>query len=118
MAMLDGKVCFITGGASGIGRGTALRFGRERAKIGLADVAGQEKEAKGAIDEIARAGGDAVFLPCDVSHPGDVERAVGRTVERFGRLDVVFANAGVNGVWTPIEELKPEEWDKTLDINL
>jgi len=118
MRMLDGKVCFITGGASGIGRGTAIRFAREGAKIGLADMARQEKEAKSTLDEIAMAGGEAVFLPCDVSQPNDMERAVKQTVGRFGRLDVVLANAGINGVWTPIEELQPEEWDKTLNTNL
>jgi NAD(P)-dependent dehydrogenase (short-subunit alcohol dehydrogenase family) len=53
-----------------------------------------------------------------VSVPEQVERAVGDTVNRFGRLDVVFANAGVNGVWAPIEELRPDEWDQTLGINL
>jgi NAD(P)-dependent dehydrogenase (short-subunit alcohol dehydrogenase family) len=53
-----------------------------------------------------------------VSDPEAVKRAIDATAERFGRLDVVFANAGINGVWTPIEELSPEDWDKTLDINL
>jgi NAD(P)-dependent dehydrogenase (short-subunit alcohol dehydrogenase family) len=68
--------------------------------------------------EIERAGGEAMFVECDVSDPEAVKRAIDATAERFGRLDVVFANAGINGVWTPIEELSPEDWDKTLDINL
>ena len=59
-----------------------------------------------------------MFFACDVSQPDAVKAAIDGTVERFGRLDVVFANAGINGVWTPIEELTPEEWDKTLGINL
>src|SRR4051812_21342316 len=116
--MLCGKVAFVTGGASGIGKGTALRFAREGAKIGLADVNGQEEEGRKVIAEIERNGGEAAFLACDVSQPEQVRKAVDETVKRFGRLDVVFANAGINGVWTPIEELKPEEWDQTLDINL
>jgi NAD(P)-dependent dehydrogenase (short-subunit alcohol dehydrogenase family) len=118
MGMLDGKVAMITGGASGIGRATALRFAREGAKIALLDVGTQEQDGKDAESEIERAGGRAVFLPCDVSRPAEVERAVAQTAEEFGRLDIVFANAGINGVWTPIEELKPEEWDRTLNINL
>ena len=68
--------------------------------------------------EIERKGGRAIYVDCDVSNPEQVRRAIDRTAEQFGRLDVVFANAGINGVWTPIEELKPEEWDKTLDTNL
>jgi NAD(P)-dependent dehydrogenase (short-subunit alcohol dehydrogenase family) len=68
--------------------------------------------------EIERKGGRAIYADCDVSNPEQVRRAIDRTADQFGRLDVVFANAGINGVWTPIEELKPEEWDKTLDTNL
>ena len=116
MGMLDGKVALITGGASGIGKGTALRFAREGAKVGLADM--QVEEGEQAQAEIEKAGGEALFVQCDVSEPVSVQRAVEQTVQTFGRLDIVFANAGINGVWTPIEELTPEEWDKTLDINL
>lgn len=118
MAMLDGKVAFITGAASGIGKGTALRFAREGARIGIADVPDQEGEARKVIAEIERGGGRAVFLPCDVSKPQDVKRAIDETVRALGGLHVVFANAGINGVWTPIDELQPHEWDQTLDINL
>jgi NAD(P)-dependent dehydrogenase (short-subunit alcohol dehydrogenase family) len=118
MGMLDGKVAFITGAASGIGRGTALRFAQEGASVGIADVPEQEEEARQVVAQIERGGGRAVFLPCDVSQSGQVKRAVDDTVEVFGGLHVVFANAGVNGVWAPVDELKPEEWDRTLDINL
>lgn len=118
MAMLDGKAAFITGGASGIGRATAIRFAREGAGVAIADVPAQETEARQAIAEIERAKGRAVFLPCDVSQPVQVEEAINQAARTFGRLDLVFANAGINGVWAPIEELKPEEWDQTLAINL
>ena len=91
---------------------------KKGAMIGLADMAGQEAEAKEVVSEIERAGSKAIFLPCDVSEPAEVERAIDEITKTFGRLDVVFANAGINGVWTPIEELQPEEWDQTLDINL
>jgi len=114
--MLDGKVAFITGAASGIGKGTALRFAAEGARVGLADM--MDEEGQKVRGEIERKGGRAIYVNCDVSNPEQVRRAVDRTAETFGRLDIVFANAGINGVWTPIEELKPEEWDKTLDTNL
>jgi NAD(P)-dependent dehydrogenase (short-subunit alcohol dehydrogenase family) len=116
MAMLENKVAFITGASSGIGAGTARRFAQEGAKIVLADV--QEEEGHKLQQEIEAAGGQALYVECDVSQPEAVQSAITAAVEKFGRLDIVFANAGINGVWTPIEELKPEEWDKTIDINL
>ena len=116
MGLLDGKVAFITGGASGIGEGAAKRFAREGAKIGLADL--QTDEGERVKTEIEKDGGEALFVACDVSDPASVEQAITQTVDKFGRLDIVFANAGINGVWTPIEELHPDEWDKTLNINL
>jgi NAD(P)-dependent dehydrogenase (short-subunit alcohol dehydrogenase family) len=118
MPMLNGKVAFVTGGASGIGKSTAIRYAQEGAKVGIADMVEQAEEAQKVLSDIKSKGGQAVFLPCDVSQPEQVEQAITETVKQFGRLDVVFANAGINGMWTPIEELKPEEWDKTLDINL
>ena len=116
MGMLDGKVAFITGAASGIGAGTARRFAQEGAKVALADVISEQGEAL--RDELESAGYGALYLDCDVSSPEAVERAVSLTVEQFGKLDIVFANAGINGVWTPIDELQPDEWDRTLAINL
>jgi len=116
MGMLDGKVAFITRGASGIGAGTARRFAQEGARVALADV--QAAEGAQVRAEIAAAGGEALYVDCDVSDPQAVEHAIAATVERFGTLDIVFANAGINGVWTPIDELQPDEWDRTLDINL
>ncbi len=114
--MLKGKVAFITGGASGIGEGTARRFAQEGARIVLADV--QEEEGQKLRAELESQGHQVLYVNCDVSNPDNVKSAIDAAVERFGRLDIVFANAGINGVWTPIDELQPEEWDKTLDINL
>lgn len=116
MGMLDGKVAFITGGASGIGAGAARRFAQEGARVMLADL--QEDEGEKLRDEIAAKGGQAAYVACDVSDADSVSNAITQTVEQFGRLDIVFANAGINGVWAPVEEITPEEWDKTLDINL
>src|SRR5918912_4218815 len=116
MGMLDNKVAFITGAASGIGAGTARRFAQEGASVALADV--QAEAGERLRDELAADGGRAIYLNCDVSDAESVQRAIETTVEQFGRLDILFANAGINGVWTPIEELQPDEWDRTLDINL
>ena len=93
-----------------------MRFAEEGASVSLADM--QEDEGQQAQQEIEKAGGKALFTVCDVSDPESVRRAIDATVQQFGRLDIVFANAGINGVWAPIEELQHDEWQKTLDINL
>ncbi len=116
MGMLTGKVAFITGGASGIGASTARRFAQEGARVALADV--QPDEGEKVRDEITQAGGEALYVPCDVSDEHSVRDAIEATVAAYGQLDIVFANAGINGVWAPIDELHPDEWDKTLNINL
>jgi NAD(P)-dependent dehydrogenase (short-subunit alcohol dehydrogenase family) len=116
MGLLEQRVAFITGGASGIGEGTARRFAQEGASVVLADV--QNEQGERVRSEIEAAGGQALYVECDVSDPASVEAAINAAVERFGKLDIVFANAGINGVWTPVDELQPEEWDRTIAINL
>lgn len=69
-------------------------------------------------DEMRSEKGEVLELKCDVTKAAEVERAVSETVAKWGRIDVVFANAGINGVWAPIDELKPEEWEKTISTNL
>ncbi len=101
MGMLDDKVAFITGAASGIGAGTARRFAQEGARVAVADV--QTEEGERLRDEIIDAGGQALAVQCDVRNPESVKQAVDTTVAQWGQINVVFANAGINGVWTPIE---------------
>ncbi len=113
MGMLDNKVALVTGAGSGIGRATALSFAREGAKVAIADISSNETQS-----EIEKAGGQAISIHCDVSNSDQVRQAVEQTAEKFGRLDVVVANAGINGVWSPIDELEPAEWDKTINVNL
>ena len=113
---LKGKVAFITGAGSGIGRATALLLGKQGTKIGALGL--DEKELQAVVKEIERNGGEAITVIADVSQPGQMERAVQQVVDEWGRVDIVFANAGINGVWAPLEELEPEEWDRTLNINL
>src|SRR5436189_4469992 len=113
---LDGKVALVTGAGSGIGRAAAILLAREGARVGI--LSRDARELQQLAEEIERGGGEALPLIADVSRPEDMRQAVQRVVDRWGRLDIVFANAGINGVWAPLEELAPEEWRRTLDINL
>jgi NAD(P)-dependent dehydrogenase (short-subunit alcohol dehydrogenase family) len=113
---LDGKVALVTGGGSGIGAATAELFAEQGAKVAV--LGRTQDELQEVVDRIRKKGGDAIPTLADVSKADEVRRAVEETVARYRRLDVVFANAGVNGVWAPIEELEPDEWEKTIRINL
>jgi len=112
---LAGKVALITGGGTGIGRGTALAFAREGAKVA---VAGRRVEKlQEVVSEIKAAGGEAIAVACDVSRAADAQNAIRKTIEAFGRLDVLVNNAGVLHVST-IEEIPEEDWDRLIDANL
>jgi len=106
----------VTGAGSGIGAAAAERLARAGARV--AALGRTADELQKVVDRIKGAGGDARVVLADVADAGQVRRAVEDTVAAWGRLDVVFANAGINGVWAPLEELDPEEWDRTLAINL
>ena len=113
---LKDKVALITGGSSGIGRAAAVAMAREGAKIAL--TARRARRCQEAVDEIEGMGGDALALPGNVAAAEHVEALVAATVERWGRLDIVVPNAGINGVFAPIEDITPEEWDQTQHINV
>lgn len=113
---LEGKAALVTGAGSGIGRASALCFAREGARIGV--LSDTEAEIREAAAEIERAGGKAIPLVADVADADQVRRAVEETARAFGRIDIVFANAGINGVWAPVDELKPNEFDRTIAVNL
>lgn len=113
---LQGKVALVTGAGSGIGKGAAMIFAQEGAKVAvLSRTAAQINQV---ADEVKALGAEAMAITADVSQPDQVEAAVKQVVDAWGRLDIVIANAGINGVWASLEELTPEDWDKTLDINL
>lgn len=112
---LAGKVALITGGASGIGRAAALLFAREGAAIALADVnadAGQQ-----VVDEIIEAGGRAFFELTDVAASADCRRFVERAIREFGRIDVLFNNAGIIRRSTVLD-LSEEDWDRVMAVNV
>lgn len=113
---LDGRVALVTGGGSGIGAAAARRLARAGARVGV--LGRTEEELRQVAEEIEAEGGQALALTADISEQEEMRRAVEELVERFGRLDVVFANAGINGVWAPLDELELSEWRRTIDINL
>jgi NAD(P)-dependent dehydrogenase (short-subunit alcohol dehydrogenase family) len=113
---MKGKVAFITGGSSGIGLAAAELLAQQGVKVGVNGR--DEAETRRAVDGIKAAEGEAMPLVADVADPAQVRRAIENLVAQWGRLDIVFANAGVNGTWAPLEDLTPEEWQQTLNINL
>jgi NAD(P)-dependent dehydrogenase (short-subunit alcohol dehydrogenase family) len=113
---LKNKVAWITGGGSGIGRAAALRFAKAGARVAL--LATTHDELTQVADEVRQIGAEALTLDIDVRDADQMQRAADRIVEHWDRLDVVIANAGINGVWAPIQDLEPEEWDTTIDVNL
>ncbi len=113
---LEGKVAVITGGASGMGRATALRFLDEGASVVIADL--NEKSGAEAVELAASAGHEKRFrfVRTDVAEEPDVERMVALADAEFGRLDCVFNNAGIGGAFGPVTELDVEDWDATFAV--
>lgn len=114
--MGSAKVALVTGAGSGIGRAAALALAKDGYAIGA--VGRTKDELDKVVAEIKAAGFEASTLVADVSQEDEIGNAISQLVELYGGLDVVVANAGVNGVWAPIEDLKPDEWDQTININL
>lgn len=113
---LAGKVAFVTDAASGIGRAAALAFARAGASVVVADVAAEANEETASL--IEQSGGRAVAVRCDVTRSEDVQAALQKAVDAFGRLDVAFNNAGVEQEIERAAETTEEEWDRIIAINL
>ncbi len=114
--LFNQEIAIVTGGASGIGRATALEFSKEGAKVVVADIL--EKEGNETVALIYASGGDAIFVKCDVSSQHDVEALVKKTVEKYGRLDIAFNNAGIEGDQAFTVDCSIENWDKVINVNL
>jgi len=112
---LEGKVALITGGASGIGEATAKLFAKEGAKIVVSDV--QVEKGKAVVAAIKGAGGEAAFVRADVVREAQAKRMVEFTVKKYGRLDILFNNAGVENP-KPEVETSVAEWDKVMNVNV
>ena len=116
MTRFTDKVTFVTGATSGIGRATALAFAREGASVVVADVAADGNRETARL--IEQAGGTALAVTCDVTRTGDIKKALHATVERFGRLDIAFNNAGIEQPIKPAHEITDDEWDRLVAVNL
>jgi NAD(P)-dependent dehydrogenase (short-subunit alcohol dehydrogenase family) len=115
MGRLQGRAALVTGAASGIGRASARLFAEEGAKVVCFDRADAVEETRRLIADF---GGEAIALQGDAGSEADVKDAIDRVVSEFGALDVVYANAGISGGWTPMEDVSPEFWIEVLRINL
>ena len=111
---LSGKVALVSGGASGMGQSEALIFGREGARVVVADLL--EAEGGQVADKIKAAGGQAMFVKLDVSKEADWEKAIKATVDAFGKLDVLVNNAGISGTFDP-DTLSTSAWDRLMEVN-
>ena len=117
MKSFEGKVALVTGGSSGLGEATALKFAEEGARVVIA--ARRSEQSIEVVRRIIEAGGAAHFVQTDVSRAADVERMVKATVEKFGRLDCAVNNAGVVGPrFTPVADVTEAQWDEVMGVNL
>jgi NAD(P)-dependent dehydrogenase (short-subunit alcohol dehydrogenase family) len=116
MNELKNKVAIITGAASGIGSATARLFADEGAVVIAADV--QDAAGQRLVDEVAKSGGCATFVHCDVSNEANVEALIHLALSQYGRVDVLFNNAGIEGEQAPLAEATLDNWQRVIDINL
>ena len=113
---LDGKVSIITGGSSGIGRGTALLFAAEGSKVVVADV--DDRGGEETVALIGESGGEALFVHVDVSRSSHIREMVQKTIDRYGGLDLLINAAGRQAEVPPLVDVTEEEWDLVMDVNL
>ncbi len=110
------RVALVTGGASGIGRASAIAFAREGAKVVVADI--QAAEGEETVSAIQKAGGEAIFINTNVGKAQDVRQLIERTLQTYGRLDYAHNNAGIRGRRARIHDSIEEDWDSVIETNL
>jgi meso-butanediol dehydrogenase/(S,S)-butanediol dehydrogenase/diacetyl reductase len=113
---VQGKTCIVTGGASGIGRSAAIALAAEGAEVTVSDVNRADGEMTVAM--IAEQGGQAIFVECNVAEERDAQRLVQSTVDRFGKVDVLFNNAGINPMEGSVLDLSLENWRRVFAVNV
>ena len=110
------KVAVITGGGSGIGRAAAILMAQEGAKVAIIDRT--LETAQETVRQLISEGGSGLAIAADVADSEHMQEAFEKIFDEYQRIDIVFANAGINGVWSPIEEIERDEWDRTINTNL
>lgn len=113
---MKSAIALVTGAGSGIGKAAALALAADGLKIGV--LGHTREDVSSTVNEIQEEGGDAVPLLADIADEAQMSDAVRQLVDHYGRLDVVVANAGINGVWAPIDDLTLAEWNDTISVNL
>lgn len=113
---LEGKVALVTGAGSGIGRATAELFAKEGAKVAVVDLS--EEAGEPTVESIRELGGDSIFIRADVSNADDVAAMIGKTVDEWGRIDILYNNAGIPMGATPIEDVDDASFDRTMAVNV
>ncbi|TMV51523.1 glucose 1-dehydrogenase [Paenibacillus mesophilus] len=112
---LQDKVCIITGAGSGIGQSSAILFGREQAIVVVADI--DREKGEETVRHIASAGGRASYIYADVTSPESAKAMIDETVRQYGKIDVLFNNAGISGVGM-LHEIEPDAWDRVMNVNI
>jgi len=115
MKFKNNEVAIVTGGSRGIGRGIAKVLSQEGARIVLADI--NAKDGLDGVDEIKQAGGEALFVRCDVAKEADCDNLLKETIDAFGQLDVLVNNAGIGG-YNKLHETSEASWDKCMNVDL
>ncbi len=113
---LQDRIILVTGGSEGIGAGIA--HGVADCGAAVVIVSRDEQEMQSVVDSIQAKGGRAAWAKADVTHNDQVAEAVDQAIAKYGRLDGLVANAGINGTWAPIDQITPDQWRKTIDVNL